>query len=192
MKVIRLSLLAIVLLTACSHAQKQGEDLGQKVQNAGERTKRTVEQAASGADIIKSGAINEKADHLKSIAKSIPQVNDVYCLTIGNLAIVAVDVAPNLDRSRVDVIKYSVAEALKKDPQGANALVTADLDLTQNIREISTKVQEGHPISAFTNELGDILGRLIPQLPQDTADQKITRDPVSTKRENPSNGAAKR
>lgn len=176
-----LTLLALVLLTACGHAKQEGAAVRQDIKHAGREAGQMTRQAASGADIIEVAPINSKADHLKSIAKSIPEVSDAYCLTVGNLAIVAIDVEPTLDRSKVDTIKYSVAEALKKDPDGASALVTADLDLTQNVREISAQVSAGHPIAAFTNELGDILGRLIPQLPQDTVErEEVNRAPAAS------------
>lgn len=180
-KAISLSLLALILLTACGHAKQEGATVRQDAKQAGRKAGQMARQAASGADIIDVAPINSKADHLKSIAKSIPQVSDAYCLTVGNLAIVAIDVEPTLDRSKVDTIKYSVAQALKKDPDGASALVTADLDLTQNVREISAQVSAGHPIAAFTNELGDILGRLIPQLPQDTVDREEVNPAPSDK-----------
>lgn len=189
-KKLSLSLLTFLLLAACGPAKQEGAAVRHDVERAGMQAERTTRQAASsGADILKVEPINNKADHLKSIAKSIPQVSDAYCLTVGNLAIIAIDVPPTLDRSKVDTIKYSVAEALKKDPEGANALVTADLDLTQNVREISAQVSAGHPISAFTNELGDILGRLIPQLPQDTVErEEVNRAPAPS---HPAEGATK-
>ena len=182
MKAIRISLLAIVMLTGCSQTPNQGRDIGQGVQNADMQAQRSGKQTPRGANSIQSGSINNKADHLKSIARSVPQVSEAYCLVIGNLAIVAIDVPPDINGSRVDVIKQSVAEALRNDdPHGADALVTADLDVKQNILNISSKLQKGQPISAFSNELGDILGRLIPQLPQ-SSNQDETRNQLPNTR----------
>lgn len=71
----------------------------------------------------KSNKPNEKAaDHLASLAASVPGVNDATAVVVGKYAIVGIDVKAKLDRTRVESIKYSVAESLKNDPDGANAV----------------------------------------------------------------------
>ncbi|WP_010270165.1 YhcN/YlaJ family sporulation lipoprotein [Paenibacillus senegalensis] len=109
----------------------------------------------------------EVAAHLEGIVKSLPQVEDAHCVVLGNMAIVGINVQPGLDRARVDSIKYSAAEALKKDPYGVNSLVTADLDLDQRIREVRDDINQGRPLSGLAEELGDIIGRIMPQIPRD-------------------------
>lgn len=106
------------------------------------------------------------AAHLEGIVKSIPQVEDARCVVLGNTAIVGINVEPGLDRARVDSIKYSAAEALKKDPYGVNSLVTADLDLNQRINEVREDINQGRPLSGMAEELGDIIGRIMPQIPR--------------------------
>ena len=175
-------------LAAASGCTKQGKQEGLNAANeagqAGHEAGRAAEYRL--LDTTRTNPLNnEKATHLGDLARSVPGVQNAYCLTLGNMAIVGIDVPANLERSRVDTIKYTVAEALKKDPEGANALVTADLDLAQNIRDINVKVQNGYPVAAFADELGDILGRLIPQLPQDTHSQ----DQASSELPNPSGEA---
>ena len=62
----------------------------------------------------KSNKPNEKAaDHLASLAASVPGVNDATAVVVGKYAIVGIDVKAKLDRTRVESIKYSVAESLK-------------------------------------------------------------------------------
>jgi len=114
----------------------------------------------------------EVAAHLEALAKSVPQVNGAHCVVMGNTAIVGIDVNEKLDRSRVGTIKYSVAEALRKDPYGKYAIVTADMDLAQRIREIRADIGRGRPISGFAEELADIMGRIVPQMPQDVMPRK--------------------
>jgi YhcN/YlaJ family sporulation lipoprotein len=104
---------------------------------------------------------------LERLAESIEQVNDANVVVVGKTAIVGIDVDGNLDRSRVDVLKFTVAEALKKDPYGANAVVTADLDINARLKEIAADIRNGHPLAGFMNELGDMIGRIMPQLPSD-------------------------
>src|SRR5690606_28058684 len=84
---------------------------------------------------------------LEGLAGGIHQVQDVKCVLLGNTAIVGIVVDPKLDRSRVDVIKYSVAEALQKDPYGVHAFVTADLGLQERIAEMREDINRGRPIA---------------------------------------------
>ncbi len=110
---------------------------------------------------------DEVVVRLEELAKSVPHVTDANCVVIGNTAIVGINVAGNLDRARVGTIKYSVAEALRKDPVGIHAIVTADIDIGNRLREMNNDIRNGHPVSGFAQELADIFGRIIPQLPQD-------------------------
>jgi YhcN/YlaJ family sporulation lipoprotein len=103
------------------------------------------------------------AKHLANLAAKVPHVRDATAITAGNYTIVGIDVDPRLDRGRVGTVKYSVAQALKKDPRGTHALVTADTDLVQRVRELSNDVAKGKPISGIINELADIAGRIAPQ-----------------------------
>ncbi|MDR0268953.1 YhcN/YlaJ family sporulation lipoprotein [Paenibacillus sp.] len=106
-------------------------------------------------------------DHLEALAQRVAGVNKAHAVVFGNTAVVGIDVDGKLTRSRVGNIKYSVAEALRKDPRGKNTLVTADMDLSHRIAEIGTHIQKGQPVSGFASELADIVGRIIPQLPKD-------------------------
>ena len=105
------------------------------------------------------------AKHLSTLASRVPKVNGATAIVFGNVAIVGIDVDAKLDRTRVGTIKYSVAEALQKDPQGARALVTADADIVQRLREMNEDIMRGRPIAGFAEELADIAGRIIPQTP---------------------------
>ena len=124
------------------------------------------QSASNQTDMSFDGNVS---NHLERLAKSIPRVNNATCVVIGNVAIVGIDVDGSLDRGTVGTIKYSVAEALRKDPQGKNAIVTADIDIRNRLREIRNDVNNGRPIRGFAEELADIVGRIIPQLPRDTA-----------------------
>lgn len=116
------------------------------------------------------------ARHLEELAKSVPGVKDARCVVFGNTAVVGIDVDETLDRSRVGTLKYSVAEAFRKDPYGIDAFVTADMDLNERIREIRADIQAGHPVAGFVEELTDIIGRIMPQLPRDVE----LKDPPET------------
>ena len=82
------------------------------------------------------------------------------------LSIVGIDVDERMERAEVGTVKYAVAEAFRKDPYGVDALVTADMDLRQRLREIRADIQGGRPIAGFAEEMADIVGRLVPQIPR--------------------------
>lgn len=183
-------LLVLLLLTSCGIANKDASPSPQNKQSAkavghnGSQDVRPLtadDRAAAPLPSVtpagRSGyqqpgrsVKNEIAlkDHLEQLAKRVPGVDGAHCVVLGKTAIVGLDVKGSLDRSRVGTIKYSVAEAIRKDPRHVNALVTADMDLSHRLAEMSRHVSQGRPISGFAAELADIVGRIIPQLPEDT------------------------
>lgn len=106
-------------------------------------------------------------ERLELLAQAVPGVESATCVVIGKMAVVGVNVQGNLDRSRVGTIKYSVAEALRKDPVGIHAVVTADIDIGSRLREMRRDIAAGRPVGGFAEELADIVGRIMPQFPKD-------------------------
>lgn len=136
-------------------------------------------QTGNGQIIHVKNSMNEEvnrqtgediAAHLVELASRIPNVNDATAVVIGKYAIVGIDVKADIERSEVGSIKFSVAESLKKDPYGANAVVIADPDMTARLKEIREDIRSGAPIQGVMNELADITGRLMPEIPADIID----------------------
>ena len=109
----------------------------------------------------------EIAQHLAKLATEVPNVHDATAIVLGPYVVVGIDVDKELDRSRVGTIKYSVGESLKHDPYGKQAVVVADADGVERIRQLNNKLQEGHPIQAISEELSAIVGRYMPEMPID-------------------------
>ena len=158
----------ILLLAACGqNSAKNEDDHKVRVQNS------TIENVdrQSGQKISR---------HLVNLTTHIPNVDDAAAVVVGRYAIVGIDVNDKMERSEVDTVKYTVAEALKKDPHGARAVVVADPDITARLREISADIQNGHPIQGIMNELSDITGRVMPEVPADMIEPQTespTEDP---------------
>lgn len=183
------TLLIAGLLTAMTGCATSGNEGTQSGKRQGDYTARQA-GPETGAGIGETA--RDVAVRLKQLAESIPQVESAHVVVMGKTAIVGINVKPDLERSRVDSIKYTVAEALQKDPYGVNAVVTADLDLQQRIREISEDVQNGRPIAGFAEELGDIIGRIMPQFPRDIAPQHPEPAPTPQNQQNiPQTGSSK-
>jgi YhcN/YlaJ family sporulation lipoprotein len=150
--------LIAVLLSGCSKAN-DGASSPNENQNI------HVQQTAPPKPEINNS--DDVEYRLEKLATSVSHVIDANCVVIGNTAIVGINVDGNLERAQVGTIKYSVAEALHKDPVGIHAIVTADIDIGNRLREMSADINNGRPVSGFAQELADIIGRIIPQLPRD-------------------------
>jgi len=144
-----------------------------------------VQNNAPGAAVIDRSNAAEVASHLEALARSVHGVKGANCVVFGKYAIVGIDVDAKMERSRVGTVKYAVAEAFRKDPYGIDALVTADIDMAQRLREIRTDAVKGRPVAGFAEELADIVGRLIPQVPRDIIPP---RAPENTGAPNPAAG----
>lgn len=167
MRQIVLILLAALSLTGCGQFRRDTEEARQEEQNF--RVQQTAQEQEAALP-------EDTQNRLEELAKSIPQVKDAKCVILGKTAIVGITTEPDLDRSRVNVIKYSVAEAFRKDPEGINAFVTADMALGERIRHVQEDIRNGRPFSGFAQELGDIIGRIAPQLPKDIAPMEDGRE----------------
>ncbi|WML49388.1 YhcN/YlaJ family sporulation lipoprotein [Neobacillus sp. PS3-34] len=150
-------LLAVMVLSSCNTNNTSEKSADPKIVQVKNSYIQNVDR--------KSG--QEISRHLVELATSIPNVHDAAAVVIGRYAIVGIDVNSNIERSQVGSIKYSVAESLRKDPHGAKAVVVADPDITARLREISQDVKNGRPVQGIINELADITGRLMPEVPGD-------------------------
>ncbi|MFD1772941.1 YhcN/YlaJ family sporulation lipoprotein [Paenibacillus rhizophilus] len=177
-----LLLVLTLLLTSCGMVKKQSSPSPQDKQSAmngiNNRERGVRPLADEGTETPQASAPNgtgvvtlsdaELKDHLERLAKRVPGVKGAHCVVMGKTAVVGIDVDGSLSRSRVGTVKYSVAEALRKDHVGVNSLVTADADVAARIAELSRHFRQGRPVSGFAAEMADIIGRIIPQLPEDT------------------------
>ncbi|MBP1904355.1 YhcN/YlaJ family sporulation lipoprotein [Paenibacillus turicensis] len=169
-------LIVASLLAGCNQVTKQASPSQRNENQNAPRVQNVQEQQNVTNDNQTKNDQMSKQRHLEELAKRTPGVNNAHCIIMGNTALVGIDVDAKLERARVGTIKYTVAEAIRKDPDGTRTIVTADVDLAQRIAEIGTKIREGHPISGFTTELADIIGRIVPQLPEDTKHEETNHN----------------
>lgn len=151
--------LSLALISGCGQAHRDGTNL---------------ERTSFGN---RNEADQTTADRLITIAMQDPNVVDATAVVIGNYAIVGLDLPADLDSTRVGSIKYSVAQAIKKEPKGAYAIVTADADVMQRLRELGASIRKGQPIQGIADELADIVSRLMPQIPRAVEHQEQPKSP---------------
>ena len=162
----------LFLLAGCTNNNAENSQRSANNENAPHATNvknSTIQEVdrKTGQDIAK---------RLVALATSIENVNDATAVVLGKYALVGIDVNADIDRSEVGSIKYAVAESLKNDPDGANAIIIADPDMTARLKEIGEDIQNGKPVQGIFNELADISGRLIPEVPADMMDNEPNRD----------------
>lgn len=152
-------MVSCMCLVAC---QSKNEDDALPTKNDGNHT---TQVKNSSPDTKQDLSNSEVASHLASIATDIPNVHDSAAVIAGPYAVVGIDVDKDIDSSKVGTIKYSVTEALEHDPYGKTAVVIADGDITQRLRNMGTQIKEGHPVQGVVDELSEIVGRYMPEAP---------------------------
>ncbi|UTG86703.1 YhcN/YlaJ family sporulation lipoprotein [Bacillus pacificus] len=169
MKILIYLLMVCLLITRCSIGKKDNPNEKPEQKNVSMKNVNYTNKSN------KSNKPNEKAaDHLASLAASVPGVNDATAVVVGKYAIVGIDVKAKLDRTRVESIKYSVAESLKNDPDGANAVVVADVDTYERLKQIGKQIKKGKTGEGILDELAAIVGRVMPQVPNDMIENRET------------------
>ncbi|TXC92095.1 YhcN/YlaJ family sporulation lipoprotein [Metabacillus litoralis] len=163
---IKILLLTALALTGCS--ANQGTDKNDKAQENG--TPINVKNSVDENVDRKTG--QEISQHLVELANEIPDVNDATAVVLGQYAVVGIDVNAKLDRNKVESIKYTVAESLMHDPYGARAIIIADADTNERLREMGEEIQNGRPVIGILDELAAIVGRLVPELPNEILDNQ--------------------
>lgn len=162
-----LTILLIITLTGCT-ANQGAPKTDQENENGSQpiNVKNSVEEHVdrkTGQDI---------SEHLVDIANEVPEVNDATAIVLGPYAVVGIDVNSNLDRNKVESIKYTVAESLMHDPYGSRAIVIADADTNVRLREMANDIEEGRPIVGILDELAAIVGRIVPEIPSEVLDNQ--------------------
>jgi YhcN/YlaJ family sporulation lipoprotein len=155
------ALFILLALSACT--VNQGSQGGTPEEHNGKpiNVRNTVNEPVEK----KSG--EQISKRLVNLAGRVPGVNDVSAVVLGRYAVVGIDVNSELDRNKVESIKYAVAESIQHDPYGANAVIIADADTTVRLREMGKDLQQGQPVGGILDELAAIVGRVMPEIPND-------------------------
>jgi len=135
-----------------------------------------VEQIAERKDTLKTN--NEIATHLATIASDVPNVRDAVAIIAGPYSVVGIDIDGEVERERVGTIKYSVSEALQNDPYGKTAVVVADADIVDRIRQMNEQIRDGEPVQAVVEQLATIVARYMPTfpVPENKEDYDVNED----------------
>ncbi|KAB7707929.1 YhcN/YlaJ family sporulation lipoprotein [Bacillus aerolatus] len=176
-----LPFLLIALLFGC--AQKEEMGFNTEEHTVDQTPYKKVRVNNSEPNETKRISIREASRRLAGTAREMPGVNDATAVAWGRYAFVGIDVNDNLDRSEVGSIKYTVAEGLKNQPYGADAVVIADPDLYARLKEIGQDIENGRPLQGLANELADIAGRAMPEVPGDLTEHETDKPTEKPKKQ---------
>ncbi|UTL74223.1 YhcN/YlaJ family sporulation lipoprotein [Bacillus halotolerans] len=180
MRILFIIIQVTLILSACAVQQGRQEQNIEKESTRQQETK-PIHVKDTSQETKDNGTRTDIAKHLVGVAEKVPDVKDATAVVLGGYAVVGIDVDDNLDRSKVETIKYSVAQALKNDRHGANAVVVADPDTVSRLNEMGREISEGRPITGILDELAAIVGRVLPEVPNDVIDDE---DEPQTKQQN--------
>lgn len=107
--------------------------------------------------------LNRMAVKLSNIAARVPGVNKATVVIAGTTAYVGIDQKANQERGDTTEIKRNVSNEIKQaEPRLTAVYVSSDPDVVARIRRVADGIAAGQPVSAFDNELAEIVKRISP------------------------------
>ncbi|MGZ4031158.1 MAG: YhcN/YlaJ family sporulation lipoprotein [Tumebacillaceae bacterium] len=125
---------------------------------------RTIRAPQVDGQRAQTQSLTDAATDIANTVNRIPGVERAAVLLTGKTALVGVDLASNISGSKIDTIKYSVKEAAERSGNGYHAVVTADIDTVTRVRALIAGVRNGKPVSTVSDEIADIVSRLLPEM----------------------------
>jgi YhcN/YlaJ family sporulation lipoprotein len=162
---------ALFILTGCTAVQ-DGRERNIRNESTDQREAKPIHVKNTAPETAENPGRTDIAKHLVEVTEKIPGITDATAVVLGRYSVVGIDVYDNLERSKVESIKYTVAQALKNDPYGANAVVVADPDTVSRLRGMASDIKAGRPVSGILDELAAIVGRVMPEVPNDVTDNE--------------------
>ncbi|WP_280145993.1 YhcN/YlaJ family sporulation lipoprotein [Bacillus amyloliquefaciens] len=171
MRILFIIIQALFILSGCTAVQDSRER-NIRNESTDQRETKPIHVKNTAPETAENPGRTDIAKHLVEVTEKIPGITDATAVVLGRYSVVGIDVDDNLERSKVESIKYTVAQALKNDPYGANAVVVADPDTVSRLRGMASDIKAGRPVSGILDELAAIVGRVMPEVPNDVTDNE--------------------
>ncbi|MEC1846163.1 YhcN/YlaJ family sporulation lipoprotein [Bacillus amyloliquefaciens] len=171
MRILFIIIQALFILTGCTAVQ-DGRERNIRNESTDQREAKPIHVKNTAPETAENPGRTDIAKHLVEVTEKIPGITDATAVVLGRYSVIGIDVYDNLERSKVESIKYTVAQALKNDPYGANAVVVADPDTVSRLRGMASDIKAGRPVSGILDELAAIVGRVMPEVPNDVTDNE--------------------
>lgn len=103
------------------------------------------------------------AERMAGVAERERGVKSATVVLAGSTAYVGVNLDDNVEREQTGQVKRNVATKVKDtDARVARVLVSTDPDIVTRLERIAGEVEQGRPITAFTDEIEELNKRMTP------------------------------
>lgn len=110
-----------------------------------------------------SKEVDRMATELANAAGRVSGVNGATVVIAGTTAFVGVDQKAGLEEKETERIKREVSNEVKAaEPRLTAVHVSSDPDTVTRLRQIAKGIADGEPVSAFDQELAEIVKRISP------------------------------
>ncbi len=122
-------------------------------------TPRTVRRSETMGD----NTARSKAQRIANAVAKERNIDSASCVITGDTALVGVQFEKQYKGDLTNAIKKSVEKRVRDiEPDIDNVVVTADPDLLSRIKTIASDIENGKPLSGFTEEIEEIIRRINP------------------------------
>ncbi|KEI06741.1 YhcN/YlaJ family sporulation lipoprotein [Clostridium botulinum] len=107
------------------------------------------------------------SERIKKIEDAVNKIKDVKGSSViitGDKALVGIKLEGNVEDAKTKEIKAEVEKVVKNTDKNLKSVaVSADVALFTRISKVGEGLRSGRPFSEFTNEVGEIFRRILPQ-----------------------------
>lgn len=146
--------LMCISLTACATAKKPAEEKKDNA-NINVQEEKTVTE---------NKTLDTRATKIADAVNKVEGVNSSYVAISNRNALVGVDINKDYEGKITDDLRKKVEDAVKNtDKEIDTVALTADVDLTERIKNLGSDIRAGKPLSGLGTEIEEILKRIIPR-----------------------------
>ncbi len=103
------------------------------------------------------------AERMAGVAERERGVKSATVVLAGGTVYVGINLEENVEGEQTGQVKRNVAAKVKdNDARVARVLVTTDPDIVTRIERIAGEVEQGRPVTAFTDEIEELNKRMTP------------------------------
>lgn len=114
-------------------------------------------------DTIDDDTARSQAKRIADAVAKEKNIDSASCVITGDTALIGVQFEKQYKGDLTDAIKKSVEKRVRDiEPDLDNVVVTADPDLLSRIKTIASDIENGKPLSGFTEEIEEIIRRINP------------------------------
>lgn len=105
-----------------------------------------------------------QASKLAQAAEEVDGVKAATVVITGSTVLVGLEIEPDIEDKKTNEIKNEVIKEIKRTDSSVKTVsITTDPNLITRLKKIAEGIEDGRPISSFTDELAEITRRMTPK-----------------------------